>query len=102
MTLDFHLGPAGEGESYVFIGLGTHERLLRLAEKHDARLLLRVHDYYYDAHFEVTELRALSDEVTRLLDQCADDPRLQSFLTELIELTERALGSGRPIQVIAD
>ena len=102
MALDFHLEPVSERNPYVSIGLGSHGRLMGLAELHHAALLLRVHEYYDDARFDMPELRSLNDEAARLRELCPGDPQLQTFLTELLELTERALRAGCSIRVIAD
>ena len=96
------LGPDGEPTNTASIHLEAHVRLLQLAERHNASLLLRLSDFYRDVEYGLSELPSLSTEVANLLREPLDDRDVREFLVQASDLLQKAQSQGVPLVVLAD
>ena len=103
MALDVAiLGPDGLPTNTASIRAEAHARLLQLAARHNASLLLRLSDFYRDAAYEPSELPALAMEVERLLLASPDDQEVHAFLVRASDLIQQAQSLGSSLNALAD
>ncbi|MBL8634996.1 MAG: hypothetical protein JNM40_17345 [Myxococcales bacterium] len=103
MSLDVAiLGPDGLPTNTASIRAEAHARLLQLAARHNASLLLRMSDFYRDAEYGLSELPSLSTEVANLLREPLDDRDVREFLVQASDLLQKAQSQGVPLVVLAD
>ena len=96
------LGNDGRPERDVQIGVHQHARLMELVNARGASLFQRLHDYYEDALFEVSDLEALAEEGRSLAGLAGDDTELMQILEGVLTLVAFAKEKGKPIEALAD
>ena len=96
------LGPDGLPTNTASIHTEAHARLLQLAARHNASLLLRLSDFYRDVEYGLSELPSLSTEVANLLREPLDDRDVREFLVQASDLLQKAQSQGVPLVVLAD
>lgn len=103
MSLDFAvLADTGHPLREVSIGLEFHDCLISEAIKARLSLVLRMSEYYEDARYDISELEALSAELSVLTETRPGDQDFTSRVCQLKEVVEGArLGSLR-VMAIAD
>lgn len=103
MSLDLAImGPDKHLVRWVPIGVDAHEDLLDLADQLGLPLMARMRDYYADATITAEELPAFKDEIESIRKVLDDKTYLRPLLTDLQELTEEAIRSGRSLEALAD
>jgi hypothetical protein len=75
---------------------------MELADSRGATLFLRLHDYYEDALFELSDLDALAEESTSLAGVAGDDSELMQILEGVGALVVFAKERGKQIEALAD
>lgn len=103
MSLDVTiLDDKGQVISSVELGVDEHWELVQFAAEAGLPLLERLHDYYSDTEIAVDELPAFLEQVQLLSCWEGVMPRLQLLLTELAQVTTRAMAEKRSLTVLAD
>lgn len=103
MPLDVALlGPDGAPTDVASMRASVHSRLIQLAQRQRASLLLRLSDFYRDAAYEPSELPALAMEVERLLLASPDDQEVHAFLVRACDLIQQAQSLGSSLNALAD
>jgi len=92
----------GAPEGQVSISVDVHWEIIKGAQAQGSPLLLRISDYYDDAHYSWEELGELQRDVAALTDRFVDSEEVKSTLNALIILIQRAKAEGKPVVAIAD
>jgi hypothetical protein len=96
------LGHDGSPGEQVGIAVETHWRLMEVIKKRSDSILLRMDDYYEDAHFEAEEVNIVIREIEPLCFLCKGDVELANFLISFKDLATAAKAQGKPLEVLAD
>lgn len=87
---------------YVPIPVDEHYRLVVMAAERGLPLMVRMEDYYEDAHIAAEELPAFIDEIGSLKNHLPATDPLQLLLDSMQTIAEAAMQSGRALDAIAD
>lgn len=96
------LGEDGSPARRVPLPINAHARMMQEAVATKLPLLARLNDYWSDAVFDVSELKALRRELERLLLNSPKDKEVLALAGELIGLVDLAARRKTDIHALAD